>query len=129
MAQALRIVKKTITNGARAPKLFKLIGVVVSISDGIVTIVGIANVGYNETIDILTSNGLVTCLILNVESSKVSAVVLTTDVDIKPGQYAVCTGLLMRVPTGEALLGRIVNPLGHPVDGEGPISTKITRRV
>lgn len=55
---------------------------------------------------------MIPCLILNVGSDKVSAVVLTSDTYIKPGQYAVCSRVLMRVPTGDGLLGRIVDPLG-----------------
>ena len=65
-----------------------------------------------ETVDIITGNGVVPCLILNVEALKVSAVVLTSDVDIKPGQYVICSRVLLRVPACDGLLGRIVDPLG-----------------
>jgi len=111
------------------PKLFKHVGLVTGIADGIVNIIGIADVGYNETVDILTGEDIIPCLILNVESSRVSAVVLTSDTFIKPGQYAICSRVLMRVPTGDALLGRIVDPLGNPVDSKGPISSKTFRMV
>jgi len=108
---------------------FQHIGLVTTISDGIVTITGISDVGYNETIDILTGEEIIPCLILNVESNKVSAVVLTSDIYIKPGQYAVCSRVLMRVPTCDGLLGRIVDPLGNPVDAKGPISSRGYRMV
>lgn len=49
---------------------------------------------------------------MNVEALKVSAVVLTSDVDIKPGQYVICSRVLLRVPACDGLLGRIVDPLG-----------------
>jgi F-type H+-transporting ATPase subunit alpha len=55
-------------------------------------------------------------LVLNLEYQKVSAIVLDTDINIKPGQLAICSGILMRVPTGKALLGRIIDPLGNPID-------------
>lgn len=96
----------------KSPDLFKYTGIVVAISDGIVIVHGIADVGHNETIDILTGEEIIPCSILNVESSRVSAVVLTSDRFIKPGQYAVCSRTLMRVPAGVPLLGRIVDPLG-----------------
>jgi len=108
---------------------FKNVGIVTGIGDGIVNIIGISNVAYNETIDILTNEGSVTCLILNVESKKVSAIVLEEDNNIIPGQYAYCSGVLMSVPTGEALFGRIVNPLGKPIDNKGPIGSRGLRMV
>jgi len=111
------------------PKLYKHIGMVVAIADGIVSIVGISDVGYNETVDILTGEEVIQCLILNVESNRVSAVILTSDILIKPGQYAVCSRILMRVPACDGLLGRIVDPLGNPVDKKGPIVSKTYRMV
>eukprot|EP01126_Amoeba_proteus_P062108 TRINITY_DN83_c0_g1_i4.p1 TRINITY_DN83_c0_g1~~TRINITY_DN83_c0_g1_i4.p1 ORF type:complete len:541 (-),score=17.77 TRINITY_DN83_c0_g1_i4:1132-2754(-) len=113
----------------KSPDLFKYTGIVVAISDGIVIVHGIADVGYNETIDILTGEEIIPCLILNVESSRVSAVVLTSDRFIKPGQYAVCSRILMRVPAGVPLLGRIVDPLGNILDGGTRIRTTNFRRV
>lgn len=90
---------------------------------------GVRKVGYNETIEILTGSERIPCLILNVESNKVSAVVLTSDFGIKPGQYAACTRTLMRVPAGDSLLGRIVDPLGNPVDDKGSIAARSFRSV
>jgi len=113
----------------RMPSLFKLVGIVTGISDGIATIYGVADAGYNETIDILTGEALVPCLILNVESNCVSAVVLTSDRSVRPGQYAVCTRVLMRVPVGTSLLGRIVNPLGRVLDGYAPVKSRYRRIV
>jgi F-type H+-transporting ATPase subunit alpha len=110
-------------------KLYKHIGIVVGIADCIVHCIGMCDVGYNETVDIVTADGVVPCLILNVESSKVSAVVLTSDVNIKPGQYVVCSRVLLRVPACDGLLGRIVDPLGNPLDNKGRISTSTYRMV
>jgi len=99
------------------------------VGDGIVTIHGIHNAHYNETVDICTSAGVIVCLILNVEISKVSAIVLGDDNAIRPGQYAVCSGILMSVPVGDTLLGRIVNPLGEAVDDNGPVITSRKRMI
>ena len=63
------------------------------------------------------------------EETDVSAVVLTDDSKVLPGQYAFVSGTLMSVPTGDSLLGRIVNPLGTPVDDKGPLLSQTTRMV
>lgn len=78
-----------------------------------------------ETVDIITKEGRVMCLVLNIENNKVGGIVLDDDTKIKPGQYVICSGILMSVPTGESLLGRIVDPLGKPVDDKGPIVSRV----
>jgi len=110
-------------------EIFKTLGVVIGVSDGIVSIIGISDVAYNETVEILTGDQKVVCLVLNIEKNKVSAIAMDSDVNIKPGQYVTCSGVLMSVPTGESLLGRIVDPLGNPVDDKGPIVARGTRMV
>jgi len=96
--------------------IFQNVGVVTGVADGIVSILGISNVAYGETVDILTGDSIITCLVLNLEYGKVNAIVLDADINIKPGQIVICSGILMRVPTGDSLLGRIIDPLGKPVD-------------
>jgi F-type H+-transporting ATPase subunit alpha len=88
-----------------------------------------ANVAYGETVDIITGSTPVVCLVLNVEREKIGAIALDTDINIKPGLYAMCNGRLMSVPTGESLLGRIIDPLGKPVDDKGPLGAKERRMV
>lgn len=66
---------------------------------------------------------------LNVEADKLGVIILDTDVNIKPGLYASCSGRLMSVPTGDSLLGRIIDPLGNPVDDKGPLLAKERRMV
>jgi len=110
-------------------ELFKTIGVVTGVTDGIVSILGMSDVAYGETVDILTGSTSVICLVLNVERDKIGAIALDTDVNIKPGLFAMCSGRLMSVPTGEALLGRIIDPLGKPVDDRGPLLAKESRMV
>jgi F-type H+-transporting ATPase subunit alpha len=114
---------------AKTFNLFKTIGVVTGVTDGIVTILGMSNVAYGETVDILTGSQSVVCLVLNVEREKIGAIALDTDINIKPGLYAMCNGRLMSVPTGESLLGRIIDPLGKPVDDKGPLVAKERRMV
>jgi F-type H+-transporting ATPase subunit alpha len=106
---------------------FKDIGIVEAVSDGIVSIKGLIDVANGEMICFSTGENLLTGLILNLELNKVSAVVLDKDIDIKPGQYAFRKNELMSVPTGYSLLGRVVNPLGQPIDEKGPIQTKTNR--
>lgn len=109
--------------------IFKTIGVVTGVTDGIVTIIGMSDVAYGETVDILTGEAPVVCLVLNVERDKVGAIALDTDVNLKPGFFAICSQRLMSVPTGDSLLGRIIDPLGNPVDDKGPLVTKTNRMV
>lgn len=66
--------------------IFKTIGVVTSVADGIVSILGISDVAYGETIDIIVAGQKkIVCLVLNIESKKISAIVLDADIEIKPG--------------------------------------------
>jgi len=109
--------------------VFNTIGVVTGVTDSIVTILGMSNVAYGETVDILTGQGTVVCLVLNVERDKVGAIALDTDVNIKIGLFAICSGRLMSVPTGDSLLGRIIDPLGNPVDDKGPLNSNQTRMI
>jgi F-type H+-transporting ATPase subunit alpha len=111
-------------------KNFKDIGIVESIGDGIVSIRGLNNVANGEMVFFCISPKIKEQgLVLNLEKNKISAVVLSNDEKIKPGQFVIRTFQLMSVPTGVALLGRVVNPLGREVDGKGPINTKTKRLV
>jgi len=118
------IAKKPITFN-----IFTRIGLITGVADGVVTLLGLSKVAYGETIDILVGDGIVTCLVLNLERGRVSAIVLDEDSKLRPGQLAVGSGVQMRVPTGKSLLGRIINPLGKPLDNEKPINSRTTRMV
>jgi F-type H+-transporting ATPase subunit alpha len=95
-------------------------GTVVSVFDGIVRIHGLADVMYGEMIEF---EGGKYGLALNLERDSVGAVILGDYKTIAEGQTAKCTGRILEVPTGEALLGRVVDALGNPIDGKGPIET------
>jgi F-type H+/Na+-transporting ATPase subunit alpha len=104
--------------------LFLDLGIVISISDGIVGISGLDNVANGEVIEFLAGSKRIVGMVLNLAPDKVSAVVLGDDSEIKPGQYVFRKFDLMGVPVGESLLGRVVDPLGNPLDMAGPIVAK-----
>jgi len=93
-------------------------GTIVSVSDGIVRIYGLADVMYGEMIEF---EGGVVGMALNLERDSVGAVVLGEYKELAEGQKARCTGRILEVPVGPGLLGRVVDPLGNPIDGKGDI--------
>ena len=101
-------------------------GIIVSVSDGIVRIHGMGDVMYGELKEF--ENGVLG-LALNLEQDSVGAVVLGDYLGLIEGQKAVCTGRILEVPVGEALLGRVVDALGNPIDGKGEIKTDETAPV
>jgi len=108
-------------------KGFNNIGIVEAISDGIVSIKGLKNVANGEMVSFYVDNFEIIGLILNLEIDKVSAVIFEKDIQIKPGHYAMRKFVLMSIPVGQNLLGRVVNPLGVPLDEKGLINTKSRR--
>ncbi|MEO8400884.1 MAG: F0F1 ATP synthase subunit alpha [Gammaproteobacteria bacterium] len=101
-------------------------GTIVSLKDGIVRIHGLADVMQGEMIEFAENTyGLA----MNLERDYVGAVVLGRTDHLAEGQVAKCTGRILEVPVGEALLGRVVNALGVPIDGKGPIETTQTAPV
>ncbi|MBX4378646.1 F0F1 ATP synthase subunit alpha, partial [Mycobacterium tuberculosis] len=66
---------------------------------------------------------------LNLEQDSVGAVVLGEYLNLQEGQKAYCTGRILEVPVGPELLGRVVDALGNPIDGKGPINAKLTDKV
>ena len=102
------------------------VGTVVTVGDGIVRIHGLEKCMLNELLEF--ENG-VQCMAMNLEQDFVGAVMLGPDDDIKEGSTVKRTGSIMSVPVGEALLGRVVNSLGQPIDGKGAILAKETRPI
>ncbi|OLZ10661.1 F0F1 ATP synthase subunit alpha [Sulfobacillus thermosulfidooxidans] len=101
-------------------------GVVLTVGDGIARIYGLANCMAGEMLEF--DNG-VFGMALNLEEDNVGCVVLGSDVGITEGMRVKRTGKMVEVPAGEALIGRVVNALGEPIDGKGPIETNIRRPV
>ena len=100
-------------------------GTVVSLTDGIVRIHGLENVMQGEMIEF---PGNTFGLALNLERDSVGAVILGAYEHLSEGDKVQCTGRILEVPVGEALLGRVVNSLGQPIDGKGPVDTTIRVR-
>jgi len=113
------LIKKRIENfeaGAEA----RTEGTIVSLTDGIIRIHGLTEAMQGEMIEL---PGDTFALALNLERDSVGAVVLGSYGHLSEGDVAKCTGRILEVPTGDALLGRVVDSLGMPIDGKGPIET------
>ena len=95
------------------------VGYVISVGDGISKVHGIDKCKSNELLEF--ANGTFG-MALNLEESYVSAVLLGNDVGITEGSLVKRTGRVVSVPVGEALIGRVVNALGEPIDAKGPIT-------
>jgi len=100
-------------------------GTVVSVSDGIVRIHGLADVMFGEMIEF---EGGIYGMALNLEQDSVGAVVLGDYLSLAEGQKVRCTGRILEVPVGPELLGRVVDALGNPIDGKGPINASASTR-
>ena len=94
------------------------VGIVREIGDGVAKIEGLTDAMLNEMLDF--GNGVIG-LALNLEETEVGAIILGDYTGIKEGQEVRTTGKLLQVPVGKGLLGRVVNTLGQPLDGKGPI--------
>lgn len=99
-------------------------GTIVSVSDGIVRIHGLADVMFGEMISF--DEGNLYGMALNIERDSVGAVVLGDYKGLAEGQKCYCTGRILEVPVGPELLGRVVDGLGNPIDGKGPIDSELT---
>ncbi|MFD0957857.1 F0F1 ATP synthase subunit alpha [Paenibacillus chungangensis] len=102
------------------------VGTVINVGDGIARVHGIENAMQGELLEF--ANGVVG-MALNLEESNVGVVILGPYTDIREGDQVKRTGRIMEVPVGEELLGRVVDPLGQPLDGKGPIHTTQTRAI
>ena len=98
-------------------------GTVISVTDGIVRIHGLSDVMQGEMLEFPNNTfGLA----LNLERDSVGAVILGEYEHISEGDVVKCTGRILEVPVGPELIGRVVNALGQPIDGKGPINAKMT---
>ncbi|EDY82987.1 ATP synthase F1, alpha subunit [Verrucomicrobiia bacterium DG1235] len=98
-------------------------GKIVTIADGVAKIDGLSEAMYNEMIEF---PGGTIGIALNLEEDDVGVVILGESTHLKAGDEAKCTGRLLSVPVGKGLLGRVVNALGQPVDGKGPVESTET---
>jgi F-type H+/Na+-transporting ATPase subunit alpha len=108
--------------GAKATTAKQNVGVIREIGDGVARIEGLADAMLNEMIDL--GHGI-TGLALNLEETEVAVIILGDYTQLHEGDEARATGKLLQVPVGKGLLGRVVNTLGEPVDGKGPVKSEV----
>jgi F-type H+/Na+-transporting ATPase subunit alpha len=110
-------------SGAKTAVAKQNVGIVREIGDGVAKIEGLTDAMLNEMLDF--GNGVVG-LALNLEETEVGAIILGDYTGVKEGQEVKTTGKLLQVPVGKGLLGRVVNSLGQPLDGKGPIKSDVS---
>jgi F-type H+/Na+-transporting ATPase subunit alpha len=100
------------------------VGLVTRVGDGVAWIYGLNKAGFNEVVTIESSKGDIEAFVLNLMEDEIGAVILGDDSSIVAGSKVRLTGKVLEVPVGEELLGRVVDPLGRPLDGQGAIKAK-----
>jgi F-type H+-transporting ATPase subunit alpha len=121
MADLVRDIEAQIA-GAKADLTRRSVGVIREIGDGVARVEGLADVMLNEMLDL--GQGI-TGLALNLDETEVSVIILGDYTQLKEGDEVHGTGKLLQVPVGKGLLGRVVNMLGEPLDGKGPIASDV----
>ncbi len=102
------------------------VGTVIQVADGIARVHGLENAMQGE---LLQFPGDVYGMVLNLEEDNVGVVLLGSASNIEEGDIVKTTGRVVEVPVGDALLGRVVNSLGQPIDGKGPVQTDKFRKI
>lgn len=121
MADLLQEIEAQIA-GAKATTAKQNVGVIREIGDGVARIEGLADAMLNEMIDL--GHGI-TGLALNLDETEVGVIIMGDYTQLHEGDEARATGRLLQVPVGKGLLGRVVNTLGEPVDGKGPVKSDV----
>ncbi|MFP4004111.1 MAG: F0F1 ATP synthase subunit alpha [Alphaproteobacteria bacterium] len=124
-AEISAILKEQIKNFGTEAEVTE-VGQVLSIGDGIARIYGLDNVQAGEMVEF---PGGIRGMALNLETDNVGVVIFGSDREIKEGDTVKRTGAIVEVPVGKGLLGRVVDPLGNPIDGKGAIESEERRRV
>ncbi|MDF2595409.1 MAG: synthase alpha subunit [Clostridia bacterium] len=119
------IIKEQIKNYATHLEVSE-VGTVITVGDGIARIHGLQKAMAGE---LLEFPGSVYGMVLNLEEDNIGVVLLGSDQNIKEGDTVKSTGRVVEVPVGDALMGRVVNALGQPIDGKGPINTDKYRHI
>lgn len=122
------VIQQEIANFGSALEVSE-VGRVVEVGDGIARIYGLSKAMAGELLAFQTSDGEVMGQVFNLEVDTVGAVVYGDYLKIKEGDTVKATGRLLQVPVGEALLGRVVDPLGAPIDNVGPVNATEFRKV
>lgn len=124
-AEISAILKEQIANFGKEAEVSE-VGQVLSVGDGIARVYGLDNVQAGEMVEF---PGGIRGMALNLESDNVGVVIFGSDRDIKEGDTVKRTGAIVDVPIGKGLLGRVVDALGNPIDGKGPIEADTRARV
>ncbi|MCC0016222.1 MAG: F0F1 ATP synthase subunit alpha [Rhodobiaceae bacterium] len=124
-AEISTILKDQIKNFGNEAEVSE-VGQVLSVGDGIARVYGLDNVQAGEMVEF---PGGIRGMALNLEVDNVGVVIFGSDRDIKEGDTVKRTGAIVETPVGKELLGRVVDALGNPIDGKGPIKTKVRNRV
>ena len=125
VAELSRVLEERILN-YESPTEMNEVGKVLSVGDGIARIHGLNNIQAGEMVEFKSK---IKGMALNLENDNVGVVVFGNDTHIKEGETVKRTGAIVDVPVGDALLGRVVDALGNPIDGKGPLDVKERRRV
>ncbi|SFM99015.1 F0F1 ATP synthase subunit alpha [Thermodesulforhabdus norvegica] len=123
-----QIIKEQIKEYEKAVELSET-GRVISVGDGIARVYGVENCMAMELLEFPTEHGPIYGLALNLEEDNVGVAILGEDIHIKEGDLVRRTGRIAQVPVGESVIGRVVDPVGNPLDGKGPIEAKEFRRI
>jgi F-type H+-transporting ATPase subunit alpha len=122
--QELSAELKEAIQSLRVSKGLEEAGIVTRVGDGVAWIYGLRSAGFNEVIEIETiEGGKVTAFVLNLLEDEIGAVIMGEDARVIAGAKVTMTGHVLDVPIGPELVGRVVNPLGEPLDGKGPIKS------
>jgi len=122
-------IRRAIEELKQRPEI-KNVGIVTRVGDGIAWIYGLSDCSYNEMLEIETSGGRqVTAFAFNLAVDEIGAVILADDSLVEAGAQVKLSGKILEVPVGPELIGRVIDPLGRPLDGKGPIKTTQTSRV
>jgi len=114
-------------SGLQQTKGLEKSGIVTRVGDGVAWIYGLHEAGYNDVVAIETADGgSVEAFALNLLEDEIGAVILGNDADVAAGASVSLTGKVLSVPVGPELVGRVVDPLGRPLDGKGPVNAKQT---
>jgi F-type H+-transporting ATPase subunit alpha len=124
-AEISKVIKDQIANFGTEAQVSE-VGSVLSVGDGIARIHGLDNVQAGEMVEF--ANGI-QGMALNLEADNVGVVIFGTDSEIREGDVVKRTGTIVDVPVGKELLGRVVDGLGNPIDGKGPLKTTQRSRV
>ncbi|HIM45292.1 MAG TPA: F0F1 ATP synthase subunit alpha [Alphaproteobacteria bacterium] len=124
-AEVSAILKEQIANFGTEADVAE-VGQVLSVGDGVARVYGLDNVQAGEMVEF---PGNIRGMALNLETDNVGVVIFGEDKEIKEGDMVKRTGAIVEVPVGKGLLGRVVDPLGNPIDGKGPIESSEMKRI